>query len=67
MCVCFIFLFPVVRTKFVGPKLPKTKTQNVRVWEGLLIEKALMDKMGALVLPQIHLKEGQSSGFFYVK
>lgn len=33
----------------------------------LMIRKLTTKKMGFLVVPQIHLKEVQTSGFFYVK
>lgn len=38
-------------------KIPKVKTENVRVWhrKSLLMEKALTEKIGVLVVPQIYL------------
>lgn len=37
------------------------------VMKGLLIEKMPTEKIGALVVPQIHLTKVQSAGFFFVK
>ena len=48
--------------------LPKTRTQNIRVWKGLfvLIERAPTKKIRDLAFPQIHLNKVQSSSFFQV-
>lgn len=47
----------------------KNSKDQFGVRNGLLIEKELTEKMGVLVLPQIHFKKIQSLGFWliYVK
>ena len=47
----------VTKAKFVFLKIPKVKTENVRVWhrKSLLMEKAPTEKIEALVVPQIYL------------
>lgn len=46
---------------------PKLKPAEFGAKKGLLIKKVPTEKMGAPLIPQIHLKETHSSGFFYVK
>lgn len=48
-------------------KRPIFKTSEFGVKKGLLINRVPTEKMGAPLIPQIHLKEAQSSGFFYIK
>lgn len=65
MCLFLSFIFdlvPCLCVSVTDPKfgclmLYKAKSQNIRVcsMERLLIEKALTEKMGDLMLPQIHL------------
>ena len=51
------------------PRTQKVKTlmSKIGVREDLLIKKVSINKMGVLVVPQIHLTKVQCSGFFYVK
>lgn len=44
-----------------------TQTIGFGVRKGLLIKKVPIQKLGALVLPQINLKKVKSSGVFYIK
>lgn len=57
-----------------GPKLMcpirwDAKTHNIRVQhrESFIDGEVATQEMGALAIPQIHFKKGQSSSFFYVK
>ena len=45
----------------------KFKTSEFGVKEGLLTKKAPTKTVGASIVPQIHCKKAQGSGFSYVK
>ena len=60
-------VLPVQRPYATCFEKPKLKMSEFGVKKDLLIKKAPAEKIGTLVVSQIHLKKVQSSGFFYVK
>ena len=62
-----VTLLPVQSPCACYLKRAKVKISGFGVRTVLLIEKVPIEKMGDLLVPQIHPKNAHSSGFFYVK